>query len=409
MSVERVRGSSFNLAMQKAKQMFNDDPTILSTNTVSIDGKTFYEITVSGKKRESQEEISVKDNAQRIVQLVKNMDDGRKSDTRSVNKENEVFSSTSKKSDFNDKTYNKQNSDFNGKIFNKQNSDFNKNSISKSPIEILEMISDASYKEIQTVPNHLIQIYLSLLNQGVSHSIAYQIIQEAEPEIYPNMDLDEIKQTIQTILYDNITVSGTLYEQKLEQRVVALMGTSGVGKSTTLAKMASEAVLSYGKKTVLFSFDFYKTATIEQLKNYSSLLKIPLEIITSEEDYFRKIVKYSNYDLILVDTEGINIFDEYQFNSLNRVLSFFPKTERHLLFSVNIKERDLVRIYKKFKQLSPEYLIFSKLDESCELGSILNMNILTDLPISFLTNGTRVPGDLVTASKSYITKLLLNF
>ncbi|MBN2694965.1 hypothetical protein JXR93_09905 [bacterium] len=407
MSVEKIKGSSFNLAMQKAKQMFDDDPVILDTNTLSIDGKTFYEITVSGKKREQQDDISVKENAQRIVQLVKNMDDGRKSDTRAVNQSSEIFSPSSKNS-YNSESITKvNNSEFQKKSF--YSNEFNSNSESKTSLEILEMISGVSHKDILSIPKHLINIYISLINQGVTHSIAFQIVQEAEGEIYPNMDKDDMIHSIQTILYDNISVSGSLYEKRLEQRVVALMGTSGVGKSTTLAKMASEAVLSYGKKTAIFSFDFYKTATIEQLKSYSSLLKIPLEIINSEEDYFRKTVKYSNYDLILVDTEGINIFDEYQFNSLNRVLSFFPKTERHLLFSVNMKDKDLIRIYKKFKSLSPEYLIFSKLDESSELGSILNMNILTDLPISFLTNGTRVPGDLVTASKKYITKLLLNF
>jgi len=373
MGVLKVQASTISIALQKAKQIFDDDPVILNTEKINVDGQSFFELTLSGKEKVKKEDVAVKENTKKIIQLVTNIENKRKNlETIDNSPKTEVDS----------------------EIYNENNSLYS----------LIKDVYNINCETLLKVSKKLLPYYKAMINQGISEEISLNLIESIKEEAH-TFTKDEIKQILYALIHDNINVSKNLYSQN-SQRVVVLTGTSGVGKTTTLAKIASESKLAYNKKVALFTFDIYKASTIEQLKNYSNLLKIPFEIIHSKDELDKKIAKYSSFDLILIDTEGINIFDDYQFYTLKNLLDFIPNLEKHLVLSGNIKEKDMIRIYKRFKTLELNYLIFSKIDESIEFGSIFNMSVQTDLPISFLTNGTHIPGDLITATKNKLAQLL---
>jgi len=374
MGVLKVQASTMSIALQKAKQIFDDDPVIINTEKINVDGQIFFELTLSGKEKVKKEDVAVKENTKKIIQLVTNIENKRKNlETIDNAPKTEVAS----------ENYNENNSLY----------------------SLIKDIYNINCETLLKVSKKLLPYYKSMINQGISEEISLNLIESIKEEAH-TFTKDEIKQILYALIHDNMNVSKNLYTQNNQQRVVVLTGTSGVGKTTTLAKIASESKLAYNKKVALFTFDIYKASTIEQLKNYSNLLKIPFEIIHSKDELDKKIAKYSSFDLILIDTEGINIFDDYQFYTLKNLLDFIPNLEKHLVLSGNIKEKDMIRIYKRFKTLELNYLIFSKIDESIEFGSIFNMSVQTDLPISFLTNGTHIPGDLITATKNKLAQLL---
>ncbi len=374
MGVLKVQASTMSIALQKAKQIFDDDPVIINTEKINVDGQIFFELTLSGKEKVKKEDVAVKENTKKIIQLVTNIENKRKNlETIDNAPKTEVAS----------ENYNENNSLY----------------------SLIKDIYNINCETLLKVSKKLLPYYKSMINQGISEEISLNLIESIKEEAH-SFTKDDIKQILYALIHDNMNVSKNLYTQNNQQRVVVLTGTSGVGKTTTLAKIASESKLAYNKKVALFTFDIYKASTIEQLKNYSNLLKIPFEIIHSKDELDKKIAKYSSFDLILIDTEGINIFDDYQFYTLKNLLDFIPNLEKHLVLSGNIKEKDMIRIYKRFKTLELNYLIFSKIDESIEFGSIFNMSVQTDLPISFLTNGTHIPGDLITATKNKLAQLL---
>lgn len=374
MGVLKVQASTMSIALQKAKQVFDDDPVILNTEKINVDGQIFFELTLSGKEKVKKEDVAVKENTKKIIQLVTNIENKRK---------NLETIDNAPKTEIASENYNETNSLY----------------------SLIKDIYNINCETLLKVSKKLLPYYKSMINQGISEEISLNLIESIKEEAH-TFTKDEIKQILYALIHDNMNVSKNLYTQNNQQRVVVLTGTSGVGKTTTLAKIASESKLAYNKKVALFTFDIYKASTIEQLKNYSNLLKIPFEIIHSKDELDKKIAKYSTFDLILIDTEGINIFDDYQFYTLKNLLDFIPNLEKHLVLSGNIKEKDMIRIYKRFKTLELNYLIFSKIDESIEFGSIFNMSVQTDLPISFLTNGTHIPGDLITATKNKLAQLL---
>ncbi len=190
-------------------------------------------------------------------------------------------------------------------------------------------------------------------------------------------------------------------------RVVAFIGTTGVGKTTTLAKVAAHFVLEQNLKGALITADTYRISAVEQLKKYAKILGLPVEVVYSAADLKKAIARHRSKDFILVDTAGRSQYNEFQMDELKELLVAHPRMEKHLVVSATTKEEDVAEIMKRFSVCKPDRIIFTKTDETRTIGMVLNLLAGGDLPLSFLSNGQSVPDDIIPATADRLAELLL--
>lgn len=190
-------------------------------------------------------------------------------------------------------------------------------------------------------------------------------------------------------------------------RVVAFIGTTGVGKTTTLAKVAAHFVLEQNLKGALITADTYRISAVEQLKKYAEILGLPVEVVYSSADLRKAITRHRSKDFILVDTAGRSQYNEFQMEELKELLAAYPRMEKHLVVSATTKEQDAAEIMERFSACSPDRIIFTKTDETRTVGMVLNLLAGKELPLSFLSNGQSVPDDIIPATAQRLAELLL--
>ena len=190
-------------------------------------------------------------------------------------------------------------------------------------------------------------------------------------------------------------------------RVVAFIGTTGVGKTTTLAKVAAHFVLEQNLKGALITADTYRISAVEQLKKYAEILGLPVEVVYSAADLRKAIARHRSKDFILVDTAGRSQYNEFQMEELKELLAAHPRMEKHLVISATTKEADAAEIMQRFSACKPDRIIFTKTGETCAVGMVLNLLAGKELPLSFLSNGQSVPDDIIPATADRLAELLL--
>ena len=190
-------------------------------------------------------------------------------------------------------------------------------------------------------------------------------------------------------------------------RLVALLGTTGVGKTTTLAKIAAKFVLEHGVNAALITADTYRISAVEQLKTYSDILGLPLEIVYTPAELNAAIDKHKHKELILIDTAGRSQQNIHQMQELEEFLRVNPRIEKHLVISATTKLTDAKDIVNKFAAVTPEKIIVTKIDETASLGMIINLMHDKKLSLSYITTGQSVPDDIELATADILTDLVL--
>ncbi len=213
--------------------------------------------------------------------------------------------------------------------------------------------------------------------------------------------------TLTNYLQSNIIFTEGIKLNRHGVRIAALLGTTGVGKTTTLAKIAAKFVLESQATAALITADTYRISAVEQLRTYSDILGLPLEIVYTPSELSKAIVKHRSKDLILIDTAGRSQHNDDQMRELRALLSINQRIEKHLVLSVTTKQSDAKAIIEKFSLCEPDRVIFTKADETETIGSIVNLLAKQKLGLSYLTNGQSVPDDIMTATPENLADLLL--
>ncbi|WP_047984865.1 flagellar biosynthesis protein FlhF [Ornithinibacillus californiensis] len=252
-------------------------------------------------------------------------------------------------------------------------------------------------------------IYQHLIEQEVGGELATDIVQnivnkhEASTTSPDNRTIQkDLKQEIENRL-SSLSFAGISNTAK----VVHFVGPTGVGKTTTLAKVAATSMLKDKKKVAFITMDTYRIAAIDQLKTYAKILDTPVEVVYSVEDYKAAIEKLKNYDLILVDTAGRNYRDEQYVKELEKNMISRDNVENYLVLSLTAKPKDINDIYYNFRHIHIKSLIFTKVDETRQYGSLLNIPLTHNMGISYLTNGQEVPDNILEPTKEVISNLIV--
>jgi flagellar biosynthesis protein FlhF len=209
------------------------------------------------------------------------------------------------------------------------------------------------------------------------------------------------KQFLQDKLSD-VPSGGVTYQKKY----INVIGPTGVGKTTTLAKMAAEAVIEKRKKIAFITTDTYRIAAIEQLKTYAQLLNVPVEVVYKVEDFKKAIEKFSDFDLIFIDTAGRNFREKKYVDDLQKIIDFNEEMETYLVLSLTSKENDLKEIIHQFSTIDINKFIFTKLDETSSYGTMINLMVDYKIGTAYVTTGQSVPEDIEEMEKERIIHLL---
>jgi flagellar biosynthesis protein FlhF len=190
-------------------------------------------------------------------------------------------------------------------------------------------------------------------------------------------------------------------------RVVAMVGPTGVGKTTTIAKLAALHVISGRRKVGLLTMDTFRIAAVDQLRTYANILDVPLEVAYQPEDLPAALERLADRDLIFIDTAGRNFRMDIHVEELRNAFGRIRVDETYLVLSVTSKPEDLDYLASAFSQLPIDKFLFTKLDETTTYGAILNLLYTYRKPLSYLTTGQNVPNDIEVASMDKVLRLIL--
>lgn len=192
-----------------------------------------------------------------------------------------------------------------------------------------------------------------------------------------------------------------------KKKFINIVGPTGVGKTTTIAKIAAECVLKHQKKVAFITTDTYRIAAIEQLKTYAKILDVPIEVCYNLDDFNAAKEKFAEYDHVFIDTAGRNFRNPKYVSDLKKGIDFDSDIETYLVLALTSKQRDMEEIRSQFSLITIDKFIFTKADETSSYGSILNMTEKFSTGVAYLTNGQDVPDDLVVADPKVIANTIL--
>ncbi len=253
-------------------------------------------------------------------------------------------------------------------------------------------------------------IYSILLDNEVDEKYVNQIMDEVEKVMKGGASVDLILSSIYQKMVLKFGQPQPIELSERKPKVVFFIGPTGVGKTTTIAKIASRFKVEKGKKVALFTADTYRIAAAEQLRTYANILDTPLDIVYSSEELNEELHKSEEYDLVLVDTAGFSHKNEEQRNETKELIDQIPgeyQKEVYLVLSATTRYRDLLDIADIYRKNFQFKLIFTKLDETSCFGNILNMKLYTGADLSYSTYGQNVPEDIEIFDTQKIVKLLL--
>jgi len=240
-------------------------------------------------------------------------------------------------------------------------------------------------------------LYNTMIDNEVHEKYANQIIEEVEKNATPNMSFDYFLTNVYQKMILKFGKPKKIEPAQDGPKVVFFVGPTGVGKTTTIAKIASKFCVEEKRKVALLTADTYRIAAAEQLRTYANILEVPFRIIYSDKEVEPLYHEFKDFDYILVDTAGHSHHNEEQrLNSKLMIHSLdeVAQTEVYLVLSATTKYRDLVSIADTYREMTDYTLIFTKLDETTSLGNLLNLRLYTEAEMSYVTCGQNVPEDI---------------
>jgi flagellar biosynthesis protein FlhF len=271
---------------------------------------------------------------------------------------------------------------------------------------IASQLTDPLFQE---VPACFLDIYEKLLQSKVDDDVAKRLMKSAQEKLTTSQmaDPDTLYERVAQEMAQLIPVSPPFTLNEGERKVIALIGPTGAGKTTTIAKLAARYSLYESKKVLFLTADTYRIAAVDQLRTYADIIGAPIEIVFSNQDAREALERHEDKDVVFIDTAGRSPHNETQINELAGLMGICSPDEIHLVLSVTTKMSDQMDAIKRFSAVPVNKLIFTKLDETSTPGTILNIVNKVKVPISYLTIGQNVPEDINVAESKYLANIIL--
>jgi len=259
------------------------------------------------------------------------------------------------------------------------------------------------------VPSELFHVYTDLIEAEVDDDLARGLVAQLKQNCTPEQLHDEqAAQALLTAMVESELRCGSpVVATPGKRKVVALIGATGVGKTTTIAKLAANFRLRDGIKMGLVTVDTYRIAAVEQLRTYAEIIDLPMKVVTSPPEMRRALDELIGLDLVIIDTAGRSPRDELKIQELKSLLNEAGVDEVHLVLSLNSSLRSLTTTAERFGPVNPTSIILTKLDEAPSLGALLSIARQVPVPVSYLTTGQNVPDDIEIANAGRMARLIL--
>jgi flagellar biosynthesis protein FlhF len=236
-----------------------------------------------------------------------------------------------------------------------------------------------------------------LMAAGVEPEVAHELLRRV-PRLPHNAAVDALRRTLSA----RIPIGGALPRESRHRQVAVLVGPTGVGKTTTIAKLAAIHALDYGRKVALLSLDTYRIGAIQQLRTYAELMNLPLHTAANAAEVEEGLEQFAGYDLVLIDTIGRGQRDEEHLHEMRQAL--LPvKGVVYLTLSATADSATLLDAAQRFRLFEPDAVILTKLDEAARVGNCVNLALRGATPFAYFTMGQRVPEDITLADAHALT------
>lgn len=259
------------------------------------------------------------------------------------------------------------------------------------------------------LPEAVFRTFTDLIDAEVDEAIAREWVDEIRHEADARTIADAALMKVRVIelLESEIKVAGPIATEPGRCRVVALVGPTGVGKTTTIAKLAANYRLREKRRVGLITVDTYRVAAVEQLRTYADIIDLPMEVVATPREMREAVARMSHLDLVLMDTAGRSPRDEVKIQELKSMLTEAEPDEVHLVLSSAAGAKSLVSTAEKFAGVGTTALVLTKLDEAHSLGHLVSLVRECRLPVSYLTDGQNVPDDIQVAQRGSMAERLL--
>ena len=260
-------------------------------------------------------------------------------------------------------------------------------------------------------PDSLKEIHQKLVTLELDHQIIDKLMDHLLEKWRNNsrsteLTKEELSEQVHSYLLEQVKAFDVHDKKLLKKKYVNMVGPTGVGKTTTIAKIAAEYVIKHNKKIAFITTDTYRIAAIEQLKTYAEILKIPVEVAYNSEDFKQAAERFAHYDHVFIDTAGRNYRKQAFVKELKNLIDFDIDMETYLVLSATSKEQDMDMIFSQFSLISIQGIIFTKMDETDFHGSVMNFIVKHHVPVIYMTNGQDVPDDIIAATPDEIVKMV---
>jgi flagellar biosynthesis protein FlhF len=258
-------------------------------------------------------------------------------------------------------------------------------------------------------PEEFFRLFTELLDAELSEDAARELVENLrnDPRAAGLSDPMLLKAHLAGMVENDIRVSGPIMITPGRCRLAALVGPTGVGKTTTIAKLAANFRLKEKRRVGLITVDTYRIAAVEQLRTYADIIDLPMHVVSTPKEMRQTVERMNHLDLILLDTAGRSPKDEVRIQELKAFLSEAGADEVHLVLSSVAAARTLEQTAERFAAVGVTSLLLTKLDEAHGLGNLLPLVRGGGLPLSYVTDGQNVPDDIQTADARRLARMIL--
>lgn len=274
---------------------------------------------------------------------------------------------------------------------------------------LAELTRQAKTRVAEEVPVELFPLYSRLLDADADEQIARELTIRLKREANSEQLADTAACTalLTSLIEQEIRCASPIKAVRGRRKVAALVGPTGVGKTTTIAKLAANFRLRDGLKLGLVTVDTYRVAAVEQLRTYAEIIDLPMKVVTSPVEMRQALDEFSGMDLVLIDTAGRSPNDELKLQELKTMLTETGIDEVHLVLSLAVGAKALESTAEKFSSLKLSSVILTKLDEVVSTGTLLTLARRVAWPFSYITTGQNVPEDIEPAHSARLAKWVM--